>query len=70
MPKLKTKIKRRFLSVKKKFAEAKVISEHQLNQVPKQLENLEAKLDDDSPFENLLKDAYSFPDYEIAEHEE
>ena len=50
-----------------------MISEHQLNQVPKQLENLEAKLDDDSPFENLLKDAYSFPDYdkaEIAEHEE
>ena len=73
LPKLKTEIKTRFLSVKKKFAEAKVISEHQLNQVPKQLENLEAKLDDDSPFENLLKDAYSFPDYdkaEIAEHEE
>ena len=41
-----------------------------LNQVPKQLENLEANLDDDSPFENLMKDAYSFLDYEIAEHEE
>ena len=55
LPKLKTEIKTRFLSFKKKFEEAKDISEHQLKQVHEQLQNLKAKLDDDSPFENLLE---------------
>ena len=73
LPKLTTEVETRFLSMKKKFEESEVISEHQLNQIQKQLENLEEKLADDSPFENLLKDAYSFPDYdkdEIADHED
>ena len=64
LPKLKTEVEERFSSVKNKFEESEEMSKHQLNQIQKQLENLEAKLADDSPFEKLLKDAYSFPDYD------
>ena len=43
-----------------------------MNQILKQLESLLGKLDDNSAFEKLLKEAYGFPDYdkvEIANHE-
>ena len=64
LPKLKAEVESRFATIKEKFEESEDISGHQLNHIHKQLENLETKLADDSPFEKLLKDAYSFPDFD------
>ena len=72
LPSLKTEVETRFKNLQEKF-EAENISERNLKQLYKQLESLEEKLDDKSPFEQLLKDAYSCPDYdrnEIHQHKE
>ena len=68
-PKLIAEVESRFKSIKEKFSEAENMSVNQLSQVSKQLENLESKIDDKSPFENLLKDAYSFPEFDKADIE-
>ena len=63
-PKLKAEIEKRFSNIKKKFEEGKDLSQHQLDQMLKQLDSLENKVGDDSPFEKLLRDAYELPDYD------
>ena len=70
LPKLKKEIETRFEVVKKKFEETEEMSTRQLYHILKQLDGLVDKLADDSPFENLLKDAYSFPDFDVSCYED
>ena len=73
LPKLMEEVASRYSKLKEKFDSDADMSEHQLNQLVKQLEALLSKIDDRSPFESLLKDAYDFPTFEkadIAKYEE
>ena len=67
LPKLKDEVEKRFSAVKTKYEEGKNLSENQLKQIRKQLESLEAKVGDDSPLENLLKDAYGISNFDRKE---
>ena len=66
-PKLIAEVESRFKTIKEKFSDAENMTENRT--VSRQLENLESKIDDKSPFENLLKDAYSFPEFDKADIE-
>ena len=67
LPKLIAEVDLRYKKLKDKFDENSTMSEHQLSQLHKQLEALQLKVDDSSPFENLLKSAYDFADFDKAE---
>ena len=72
LPKVKTEIEAKFIAIKIQFESGTNITEYSLNQILRQLESLLGKLDDNSAFEKLLKEAYGFPDYdkvEIANYE-
>ena len=64
LPKLKEEVDLKFKKIKDKFDTTMDLSEHQLNQLVKQLEDLMSKIDDKSPFESLMKDAYDFPTFD------
>ena len=64
LPKLKTDIDGKFAAIKKKIDDTEDLSSNQLNQLKRQLESLVSKLEDNSPLENLIKDAYSIPSYD------
>ena len=67
LPKFRTDMDSKFETLKEKFESADNLTEHQLNQILKQLEHLETKIADDSPFEKLLQDAYNVPTFDRAE---
>ena len=70
LPKIKKDVETKFNAIKSNFESVDSHTEHSLNQILKQLESLLAKVDDDSPLEKLLRDAYDIPDLDVTEHEE
>ena len=73
IPKLKSEFESRFQVVKENFESEKATSEHSLQQLYMKLQDLERKLEEDSLFENLLKELYLIPDLdqeEFRKHEE
>ena len=69
LPKIRRDVDTKFQTIKSNFDSVDSSSEHALSQILKQLESLLAKVDDDSTFEKLLKDAYDFPELDVTEHE-